>query len=264
VDPVELLDTFNAQVRRSAQPDGPGARIEAVGTVVRQVARDAQGWSGITWSQLDDDDADAAVAGQVAYFRGLGQEFEWKLYDYDRPSDLARRLVAAGFRAEDEEALMVAAVADIRADVGLPDGVRLLPVTSEAGVALLVEVHERVFGTDSSQLRRLLLAQLRQEPERAALVVAMAGAEPVCSARLECLPGRDFASLWGGGTVPGWRGRGIYRALVAYRARLAAARGYRYLHVDASAASRPILSRLGFVCLARTTPYLWRPGAGRG
>jgi GNAT superfamily N-acetyltransferase len=263
VDPVELLDTFDAQVRRSAQPDGPGARIEMVGPVVRQVARDGQGWSGITWSQLGDGGADAAVAGQVAYFRGLGQEFEWKLYDYDRPSDLARRLVAAGFRAEDEESLMVADVADIRADVDLPDGVRLLPVTSEAGVALLVEVHERVFGTHSAQLR-LLLAQLRQEPERAALVVAMAGTEPVCSARMECLPGRDFASLWGGGTVPGWRGRGIYRAIVAYRARLAAARGYRYLHVDASAASRPILSRLGFVCLARTTPYVWRPGAGRG
>jgi GNAT superfamily N-acetyltransferase len=229
--------------------------------VVRQVARDGQGWSGVTWSQLGDDDADAAVAGQVAYFRGLGQEFEWKLYDYDRPSDLARRLVAAGFRAEADEALMVADVADIPTDAGLPDGVRLLPVTTEAGVALLAEVHERVFGTDSAQLRRLLLAQLRQQPEKAALVVAMAGTEPVCSARLECLPGRDFASLWGGGTVPGWRGRGIYRALVAYRARLAAAQGYRYLHVDASAASRPILSRLGFVGLARTTPYLWRPGA---
>jgi ribosomal protein S18 acetylase RimI-like enzyme len=264
VDPVELLDAFDAQVRRSAQPDGPGARIEVVGTVVRQVARDGQGWSGITWSQLAVDDADAAVAGQVAYFRGLGQEFEWKLYDYDRPPDLAQRLVAAGFRAEDEEALMVADVADIRADVDLPEGVRLVPVTSEAGVALLVEVHERVFGAHSAQLRQLLMAQLRQEPERAALVVAMAGAEPVCSARMECLPGRDFASLWGGGTVPGWRGRGIYRALVAYRARLAAARGYRYLHVDASAASQPILSRLGFVCLARTTPYVWRPGAGRG
>src|ERR1019366_7344493 len=135
--------------------------------------------------------------------------------------------------------------ADVRADVGLPDGVRLLAMTSEADVALLVEVHERVFGTDSSQLRRLLLAQLRQGRGGGAVVGAGAGGEPVCSARLECLPGRDFASLWGGGTVPGWRGRGIYRALVAYRARVAAARGYRYLHVDAWAASRPILRRPG-------------------
>jgi hypothetical protein len=29
-----------------------------------------------------------------------------------------------------------------------PAGIRLLPVTDGAGVALLIQVHERVFGTD--------------------------------------------------------------------------------------------------------------------
>ena len=87
------------------------------------------------------------------------------------------------------------------------------------------------------------------------LVVAMAGDEPVSAARMECPPGTNFASLWGGGTVPGWRRRGIYRALVAYRAQIAAARGYRYLYVDALPTSRPILGGLGFTALACTTPY---------
>jgi hypothetical protein len=59
--------------------------------------------------------------------------------------------------------------------------------------------------------------------------------------------------------MPGRRGRGIYRALVAYRARLAVARGYRYLQVDASSDSQPILDRLSFLTLARTTPYVWHP-----
>ncbi len=227
--------------------------------VVRHVAGDALGWSGITWSKLEDGDADAVIAGQVAYFRGLGREFEWKLYHYDRPADLGQRLVAAGFAADAEEALLVAEVADIVADIHLPAGVRLLPVTDEIGVASIIEVHERAFGTVPRGLRRSLLTQLHQAPETTSMVVAMAGDEPVSAARMECLPGRDFASLWGGGTVPGWRGRGIYRAQVAYRAQLAAARGYRYLHVDALPASEPILSRLGFVGLAHTTPYLWQP-----
>jgi len=65
--------------------------------------------------------------------------------------------------------------------------------------------------------------------------------------------------LWGGGTLASWRGQGIYRALIAYRARLAAARGYGYLYVDASPDSQPILARLGFSRLARTTPYIWAP-----
>jgi GNAT superfamily N-acetyltransferase len=87
----------------------------------------------------------------------------------------------------------------------------------------------------------------------------MAGDEPVSAARAEFVAGTDFAGLWGGGTVPAWRGRGIFRALVAYRAGLAAARGYRYLQVDTSLMSRPILRRLGFEPVAVTTPYLWNP-----
>jgi GNAT superfamily N-acetyltransferase len=67
--------------------------------------------------------------------------------------------------------------------------------------------------------------------------------------------GTDFASLWGCGTLPAWRRRGVFRALVAHRAALASAKGFRYLQVDASADSRPILQSLGFVELATTTPF---------
>jgi GNAT superfamily N-acetyltransferase len=72
-------------------------------------------------------------------------------------------------------------------------------------------------------------------------------------------PGTQFAGLWGGGTLSEWRGRGIYRALVSRRAQLAAARDFRYLQVDASSNSAPILRRLGFQPIATTTPYVWTP-----
>ena len=254
-----MLAAFDAEVRRGARPDGSGSRIEAGPLVVRSVGGDGRGWSGIIWSGLGEADADAVIAEQVAFFAALGEKFEWKLYDYDRPPDLGRRLLAAGFAAEDEESMMVADVSEVPAEVVLPPGVRLVPATDQAGVDLLIDVHDRVFGTDHSSLRLSLLAQLENSPEVTEMVVAMAGDQPVSSARIEFLPGTSFASLWGGGTLPGWRGQGIYRALVAYRARLAADRGYRYLYVDASPDSQPILARLGFSRLARTTPYIWDP-----
>ena len=259
MEPDRVLAAFDAEVRRSVRPDGSGARIEADPLVVRWVGADGRGWSGIAWSGLGDADADPVIAAQVAYFAARDEKFEWKLYDYDRPPDLGGHLLAAGFAAEGEESLMVAEISSAPTQVDLPPGVRLLPVTDEAGVGLLADVHERVFGTDSSRLRRSVLAQLHERPEAVAMVVAMAGDQPVCSARIEFLPGSSFASLWGGGTLPGWRGQGIYRALIAYRARLAAARDYRYLYVDASPDSQPILARLGFSRLARTTPYVWDP-----
>ena len=84
---------------------------------------------------------------------------------------------------------MVTEVSSVPTQVDLPPGVRLLPVTGEAGVALMADVHERVFGTDSSRLRRSALAQVRDHPDAVAMVVAMAGDQPICSARIEFLPG---------------------------------------------------------------------------
>lgn len=258
MDDAQLLAAYNDQVRRGTADDGSGARVEVDGPVVRRVAEGGHGWSGITWSQLAGPAAaDAVIARQVSYFRELEPQFEWKLYDYDQPPDLGHRLETAGFTPDDPEAVMVAEAAHQVADVALPEGLRLQPVTGEAGVEALIEVHGRVFGGDQSQLHNALLAQVRRSPELMAMVLAVAGQEPVCAARINFLPGTEFAGLWGGGTLPSWRGRGIYRAVVAYRAQLAAEHGYRYLNVDASADSEPILRRLGFCCLARTTPYVW-------
>jgi hypothetical protein len=260
VDDAGLRAAFDEQVRRRTRDDEPGTRAEADGSVVRQVAPGGRGWSGITWSDLASPaEADAAIAAQVRYFGALGLPFEWKLYDYDQPSDLSGRLTAAGFVPDEDEAVMVAEISDVPADVTLPAGVTLREVTTEAEVGLLIGVHERVFGRDQSRLHQNLLAQLREAPQSQAMVLAMAGDEAVCSARADFPPGSQFAGLWGGGTLPAWRGRGIYRALTGYRAGLAAGRGYRYLNVDASADSEPILGRLGFRCLARTTPYQWAP-----
>ena len=102
------------------------------------------------------------------------------------------------------------------------------------------------------------------DPAAITIVVAEAGAEVVCAAWVRFAEGTDFASLWGGGTLPAWRGRGIYRAIVAYRANLAATRGFRYLQVDASDDSRPILERLGFVPVTTTTPFIWSPPTTMG
>jgi GNAT superfamily N-acetyltransferase len=262
-DHATVLSDFDAQVRRSLHPDGSGAVGERVGPVIRWRTVGGEGWCGIVWSDLDAGTADEVIADQVRFFARRGEPFEWKLYSYDRPPDLGQRLLAAGLVPEDPESLMVADTGEIAGldgrSVAVPDGVRLVPVTDEAGIDLMIEVHDRVFGPDP-ELRGRLTTQLRSSSGATVLVLAMAGGEPVCSARIEFGAGTDFAGLWGGGTLPQWRGRGIYRAMVTYRARLAAARGYRYLQVDASAQSRPILERLGFDCLAATTPYAWSPG----
>lgn len=274
MDTEAVRALFDRQMRGQAPPDGPGAVVERVGAVVRQTttpltgtgpgAEPDGGWNGVLWSDLDTDSADAAIAGQIRHFTSLGLEFEWKAYSHDTPHDLPRRLAAAGFTPEPPETLMIAETAVLPREAALPEGVRLVEVTDAAGVELMAEVHEQAFGTARVHTRERLLSQLAAAPRSVAAGVAMAGDVPVSAARMELPPGTDFAGLWGGGTVPAWRGRGLYRALVAFRTRLAAERGYRYLQVDASSLSRPILRRLGFAELSTTTPYVYTPDAPPG
>jgi GNAT superfamily N-acetyltransferase len=68
--------------------------------------------------------------------------------------------------------------------------------------------------------------------------------EPVAHAR--AFPGPRGLLLDGGATLPGARGRGAYRALIAARWAEAVARGTPALVVQAGAMSRPILERCGF------------------
>src|SRR5262249_44565855 len=140
--------------RRNPRP-GPGGLVERDGGVVRVV--DPDGWSGVVWSDLDTRSADRAIDRQLARFAGLAG-WEWKHYGYDRPVDLPRRLTAAGLVPGPAEALLVAD--GLGAEPSVPPGVRLVPVTDSAGVALLLRVHREAFGHAHPALGAALLAGL--------------------------------------------------------------------------------------------------------
>jgi ribosomal protein S18 acetylase RimI-like enzyme len=259
MDTRALLKLFDEQMRRRIGPVG-GESAERDERVTRVISAD--GWSGVVWSDLAGAGADAAIAEQISRFAALGQPWEWKHYSHDQPPDLPERLRAAGFLPGEPEALLVAETAALALDTAPPPGVTLAEVTGQRGAGALVAVHDEVFGGDHSAIGRAVLAGLTRQPPSAAGVVALAGHAPIAGGRVEFHAGTDFASLWGGGTLAEWRGRGVFRSLVAYRAALAAARGFRYVQVDALPASAPILRRLGFAQLATTTPFT-HPGGAR-
>jgi GNAT superfamily N-acetyltransferase len=257
----ELRDAFDQQVRRNVTPDGSGANAEYGANYVRRVADNDSGWSEVCWSSLDAVSADEAVAAQIEFYRRRNLSFVWRVYDYDQPADLGQRLVSAGLIESGTSAVMLAESSRLSREPVLPEGTELLHVSDEAGVNLLIDVHESVFGHSHAELRRSILRRLDLAPQEADMFIVMAGEVPVSSSRIEFLPATDFAALWGGSTEPEWRGKGIYRALVCRRAQLAHEKGYRYLMVMASDHSRPILSELGFEIISRVTTYSWTPNS---
>ena len=81
--------------------------------------------------------------------------------------------------------------------------------------------------------------------------------KPVGAAWSSLWSDRDFSPLFGGAVLPAWRRRGIYRAMVAARARAAERLGIRWLVVDASEESAPILRQLGFAEVASRVHCRW-------
>ena len=132
-------------------------------------------------------------------------------------------------------------------------------MSDRADLDRIATMEEAIWGDDRRWLADSLEAERAVDPDALTIVVAEAADTVVCAAWVRFVRGTEFATLWGGGTLPEWRGRGIYGAVVAYRASLAAQRGFRYLQVDASDDSRPILERLGFVAVTTTTPFVWSP-----
>jgi hypothetical protein len=260
-DVSELLAAYDAQVRdRVPDPLPRGVTVERDGPLLRFLGLAGRGF--VVYRDLgglEGADLDGLIARQVHVFAERGERFEWKLHGHDRPKDLPQRLRAAGFVPEDTETIVIAPVADIAGEARLPDGVLLREVTSRFDLERIAALEQAVWGDQQSWLVDMLESERTVDPDALTIVLAEAGATVACAAWIRFERDTEFATLWGGATLPKWRRRGIYRATVAYRANLAAGRGFRYLETDASDDSRPILERLGFSAVTTTTPYVWSP-----
>ena len=95
------------------------------------------------------------------------------------------------------------------------------------------------------------------DSERIQFYMAYADGVPACAAWIRFHPGTQFASLWGGSTLPAYRRRGLYTAVLSVRAQEARRRGYRFLTIDASPMSRPIVAKHGFQVLTFAHACNW-------
>lgn len=257
--PDALLQLFHTEVRLADRDAAPGFVVEHDGPVHRTYPRDPAAHGAMIENPEGlGDDPDGWVRRQVAFFAGRGQRVEWKTYGYDEPADLPGRLERSGFVPEDHEVVLLGRCADLVHDVQLPDGVRLRDIETDEDWSRVRTMMDCVWGSDSSWVNDSLRAEQRARPDlMTATVVEDAGTGTVLSyAVLRVTEGSPFAGLWGGSTLPAWRGRGFYRALVSHRARAAAGRGIPYARVDTTPASRPILVGLGMHAVCTTRPWV--------
>jgi len=215
----------------------------------------------IDHSSLDEDCAEAEIEAQVAYFEARGMPFIWKVYDHDRPLDLCQRLAAHGFRIDQPNAFMILDLQDAPEyyeRMALPVCVKR--VDDREGIEAIVRLEEEVYQSPRAWLLRRLLHAWENWPERLSLFAVPQDGRLVTAAWVSYYPGTQFASLLGGATLPEYRKRGYYTALLVTRAHEARQRGCRFLTVDASPMSKVVLEKHGFQCMGYSRLCRWPPG----
>lgn len=253
---MTIRDLYDEHMRRHA--DFSDSVREDAPPVVRYVNQ-KHPHSNIRYSALQPtDDADAIIQREIDYFTKLGHRFEWTAFDYDQPPDLRERLAAHGFSIGEVEVVLVLDITALPDKLANPRPHDIRQLTDhDAILAVLDHVQEVVFDESHSVETAAMIAD---HPDDYQFFAAYVDDEPVSAAWIDYFrAGNPFAGLYGGATLPAYRGKGIYSALIAARAQGARKRGVRYLTVDASPMSHPILERIGFQAIARAYPCEYIP-----
>ena len=262
MDKLQVIELYDLDQRINVKY--PDTRREEIPNIVRHVGSRRKSGSGtILYSRLDNGNVERTICAQIDYFESISQDFEWKVFDYDSPADLKDRLAAYGFEIEEAEAIMVFDLSATPDFLLQPVAHDVRQITSTAKIADVMSVERQVWNEDFADLEAYLTHTLASEPEKMNIYVAYVGDQPVSSAWVYFPPHSQFASLWGGSTLPEFRGQGFYSALLAVRVQEAISRKVSYLTVDASPMSRPILEKFGFEKIADSYPCNWKCRSGK-
>ncbi len=260
----KMLTLFDKEQRREVE--FTGFAREATPEVVRLVDQQAaEGDSMVIYSRLTAANADGVIEAEIAYFEGIGHDFEWKVYDHDSPPNLKERLLAHGFEIGDAEALLVLDLAEAPPALLAPISHDVRRITKPKELTDVVAVQREVWPEADfiPHLGERLAADLQANPGHLSIYVAYVNEVPACSAWITFHRESQFAGLWGGSTLPQFRRRGLYTALVATRLQEAKRRGVRFLTIDASPMSHAVLQKFGFRLLTYTYPCKWRAGSAQ-
>lgn len=233
----------------------PGFDREDLGAFVRYTPTDpsAAGGGFVGWSQLAEEDLDKAICEQVSYFEGKCSEFEWKVYEFDRPAGLREKLLEHGFVQGPEEAFMTLDVAAYPFSQREREGVELRRIETAEAIAELVSVQEAVWQRSFPWLADHLMASL----ESRTIVGAYLDGKLVGKGWIDYVEGSPFADIHGGAVLPEYRGQGLYSLVFEERVWEANQRGIDYIVVDSAPMSRPILEKKGFDFICWTWPLVY-------
>jgi len=260
IEASQLLAAYDRHLRCEAEMQG-AASVERRGPLWLAVfgEEDEPRTGFVSYGSLAGVEVEAAAASLADWVGAHPElsEVEVKTRAHDVAPGWHDALLGLGFRPEETESVMVGPVDGLLADAPEPpEKVRLLPALTREQMYAAARMEDAVFGSELAERIVPELLRRRAAGDPVTLWFAEADGRVISAGRIDPVAGTPFAGVWGGATLPEYRGRGIYRALTAARAASVLELGVRYIHSDSTEHSRPILERAGLVKVTETTPYV--------
>lgn len=256
LEPQEILALYDAEMRIDP-PDLWAEVFRRPGLTYLTAPAPSPHGGWVLYTQLDDTAVDETIDEVINFFKARAGDFEWKVYDHDRPSDLKTRLKQKGFVSEEIEALLAYDLNTMPERFTEPPSSHVRRITDPEDLPAIAKIQEDVWGEPFDGLVEMLTSEMKETPDGISIFIAEVDGQPASSAWIRYYRGRQFAELYGGSTIERYRGHGLYTALISARAQEARQRGVRFLAVDTSPMSRPILEKLGFVFLTHSQPWIY-------
>ncbi len=205
----------------------------------------------IAYSQVED--AERCIDDALATYGAHGLTFKWRVGPWTRPEDLAARLQRRGFEAFEMRGM----VASTSHRIEVPGDVEIVTVDREC-LDEYVRVFAAGWGLPRDQEAPLVadhLTALNAEDRVGHFFAARIDGAIVATTALVVRDG--FGYLMGAQVLDAFRGRGVYRALIAARLRFLVERGLTMAATQArEATSAPMLEHLGFETVLRSKVFV--------
>jgi GNAT superfamily N-acetyltransferase len=210
----------------------------------------------VVLSQVDAAEAERTIDEVIAMYQADGHPVKWCVGPWTKPEDFGDRLARRGFSSWDVRGMAI----DTSHHVAAPETIAVEEVREES-LDRFVTVSMRGWSFAAEQSKAEIethMTALRANPRIAHFFAAVVNGETVGTSGL-FIKG-DHAYLVAAQVLPEFRGRGVYRALVAARLEFLARMGITLAVTHArEATSAPILEHLGFETVFRSKCYLLTP-----